>query len=43
MLGAGAEQLAIPASAIADAIAFAIDQPSTVDVNELTVRPTAQG
>ncbi|MGW3098829.1 SDR family oxidoreductase [Streptomyces sp. NPDC001102] len=40
---AAAEQLAIPASAIADAIAFAIDQPANVDVNELVVRPTAQG
>jgi NADP-dependent 3-hydroxy acid dehydrogenase YdfG len=40
---AAAEQLAIPASAIADAIAFAIDQPAAVDVNELVVRPTAQG
>ncbi|MBO2442086.1 SDR family oxidoreductase [Actinomadura nitritigenes] len=39
---AAAEQLAIPASAIADAIAFAIDQPANVDVNELIVRPTAQ-
>ncbi|MCP2265512.1 SDR family oxidoreductase [Promicromonospora thailandica] len=37
-----AEHLAIPASAIAEAIAFAVDQPSTVDVNELVVRPTAQ-
>jgi NADP-dependent 3-hydroxy acid dehydrogenase YdfG len=36
------EQIAIPASAIADAIAFAIDQPATVDVNELVVRPTVQ-
>ncbi|MFI6488736.1 SDR family oxidoreductase [Streptomyces sp. NPDC050564] len=40
---AAAEQLAIPASAIAQAIAFAIDQPADVDVNELIVRPTAQG
>jgi NADP-dependent 3-hydroxy acid dehydrogenase YdfG len=40
---AAAEQLAIPASAIADAIAFAIDQPAAVDVNELIIRPTAQG
>jgi NADP-dependent 3-hydroxy acid dehydrogenase YdfG len=40
---AATDALAIPASAIADAIAFAVDQPSTVDVNELTVRPTAQG
>lgn len=37
------EQLAIPASAIAEAIGFAIAQPSNVDVNELIVRPTAQG
>jgi NADP-dependent 3-hydroxy acid dehydrogenase YdfG len=40
---AAAEELAIPASAIADAVAFAIDQPRNVDVNELIVRPTAQG
>ncbi|GAA3884252.1 SDR family oxidoreductase [Streptomyces sp. NPDC003328] len=40
---AAAEQLAIPASAIADAIAFAVDQPMHVDVNELIVRPAAQG
>lgn len=33
---------AIPASAIARAIAFAIEQPADVDVNELVVRPTAQ-
>ncbi|MFF5989316.1 SDR family oxidoreductase [Prauserella flavalba] len=33
---------AIPASAVAGAIAFAIDRPATVDVNEIVVRPTAQ-
>jgi NADP-dependent 3-hydroxy acid dehydrogenase YdfG len=33
--------LAIPASAIADAITFAIGQPPEVDVNEITVRPAA--
>ncbi len=32
----------LPASAIADAIAFAVAQPPTVDVNEVVVRPTAQ-
>lgn len=32
---------AIPASAIAQAIAYAIEQPAGVDVNELVVRPTA--
>jgi NADP-dependent 3-hydroxy acid dehydrogenase YdfG len=33
---------ALPADAIARAIAFAIDEPADVDVNELVVRPTAQ-
>jgi NADP-dependent 3-hydroxy acid dehydrogenase YdfG len=32
----------IPASAIADAIAYAIDQPAGVDVNELVIRPARQ-
>ena len=36
------DQSSIPASAIAEAIAFAIDQPAEVDVNELIVRPTKQ-
>jgi NADP-dependent 3-hydroxy acid dehydrogenase YdfG len=36
------DALAIPPSAIAEAIAFAIDQPEQVDINEITVRPTAQ-
>lgn len=33
--------VSIPAAAIANAIAFAIDQPAEVDVNEITVRPAA--
>jgi NADP-dependent 3-hydroxy acid dehydrogenase YdfG len=33
--------VASPASAIADAIAFAIGQPAEVDVNEIIVRPAA--
>ncbi|MEU0342379.1 SDR family oxidoreductase [Streptomyces bobili] len=33
--------VAIPASAIGTAIAFAIDQPAEVDVSEIIVRPTA--
>jgi len=33
---------AIPADAIARAVAFAIAQPSGVDVNEIVVRPTGQ-
>jgi NADP-dependent 3-hydroxy acid dehydrogenase YdfG len=37
------EKTSIPASAIAEAISFAIDQPENVDVNELVVRPTVQG
>jgi NADP-dependent 3-hydroxy acid dehydrogenase YdfG len=36
-------EIAIPAAAIARAIAFAIAQPAEVDVNEIVVRPTAQG
>lgn len=36
------DRIAIPPDAIARAIAFAIDQPDTVDVNEIVVRPTAQ-
>ncbi len=33
--------VALPAAAIANAIAFAIDQPADVDVNEIIVRPAA--
>jgi NADP-dependent 3-hydroxy acid dehydrogenase YdfG len=36
------ERLSIPAQAIAEAIDYAINQPSNVDVNEVVVRPTAQ-
>ncbi|MGW6159908.1 oxidoreductase, partial [Streptomyces sp. NPDC055144] len=36
------DRVAIPPSAIARAIAFAIEQPADVDVNEIVVRPTAQ-
>lgn len=32
----------LPAEAIARAVAFAVQQPSDVDVNEIVVRPTAQ-
>jgi NADP-dependent 3-hydroxy acid dehydrogenase YdfG len=39
---AASGELGIPASAIADAIAYAIGQPGNVDVSELIVRPTAQ-
>jgi NADP-dependent 3-hydroxy acid dehydrogenase YdfG len=36
------DRLAIPPDAIARAVAFAIEQPAEVDVNEIVVRPTAQ-
>ncbi|MGW2650647.1 SDR family oxidoreductase [Streptomyces sp. NPDC001393] len=36
------DRIAISPEAIAQAIAFAIEQPATVDVNEIVVRPTAQ-
>jgi len=38
----GFGQIAISAQAIADAVAFAIGQPESVDVNEMIVRPTVQ-
>lgn len=31
--------VALPAGAIAEAIAYAVDQPADVDVNEITIRP----
>jgi len=37
------DKLAMPATAIARAVAFAIEQPAGVDVGEIVVRPTAQG
>jgi NADP-dependent 3-hydroxy acid dehydrogenase YdfG len=37
------EKMAIPPEAIARAVAFAIEQLPDVDVNEIVVRPTAQG
>ncbi|MGQ5261675.1 SDR family oxidoreductase [Micromonospora sp. ZYX-F-536] len=40
---AAAEELGMPASAVADAIAYSIAQPDTVDVNEIIVRSTVQG
>ena len=36
------EKMAMPPAAIARAIAFAIEQPAEVDVNEIVIRPTAQ-
>jgi NADP-dependent 3-hydroxy acid dehydrogenase YdfG len=35
-------KMAIPASSVARAIAFAIEQPADVDINEIVLRPTAQ-
>src|SRR6266404_589557 len=37
------DKFAIPPDAIARAIAFAIEQPADIDVNEIVIRPTAQG
>jgi NADP-dependent 3-hydroxy acid dehydrogenase YdfG len=36
------DDIAMPANAVARAIAFAIDQPADVDIGEVVVRPTAQ-
>ncbi|WP_431219217.1 SDR family oxidoreductase [Leifsonia xyli] len=40
---AAAEAIAMPASAVAAAIGYAISQPDEVDVNEIVIRPTVQG
>ena len=37
-----ADQIAIPATAIASAVAYAIEQPDQVEVGDLVIRPTAQ-
>jgi NADP-dependent 3-hydroxy acid dehydrogenase YdfG len=34
--------IALPGRAIAEAIIYAINQPATVDINEIVIRPTAQ-
>ena len=36
------DEMGIPPMAIARTIAFAIEQPAEVDVNEIVVRPAAQ-
>ncbi|HEX7302296.1 SDR family oxidoreductase [Lentzea sp.] len=36
------DEIAIPPESIARAVAFALEQPAGVDVNEVVVRPTAQ-
>jgi NADP-dependent 3-hydroxy acid dehydrogenase YdfG len=36
-----AQDLNMPASIVADAIAYAIDQPGQIDVNEIVIRPLA--
>jgi NADP-dependent 3-hydroxy acid dehydrogenase YdfG len=41
-LEASRDKFAIPPDAIARAIAFAIEQPADIDVNEIVLRPTAQ-
>jgi len=35
-------KIAIPAASVARAIAFAIEQPADVDINEIVIRPTVQ-
>lgn len=41
-LAAIRDELAMPPDAVARAIAFAIEQPADIDVNEIVIRPTAQ-
>jgi NADP-dependent 3-hydroxy acid dehydrogenase YdfG len=33
----------LPPSAVARAIAFAIEQPDDVEIGDITIRPTVQG
>lgn len=40
---AGMAELALPADAVARAIAFALEQPEDVEVGDLVIRPTRQG
>lgn len=35
-------KMAIPAESVARAIAYAIEQPKDVDINEIVLRPTQQ-
>lgn len=42
-LVAARDKFAMPPEAVARTIAFAIEQPDDIDVNEIIVRPTAQG
>ncbi len=41
-LAASRDKFAMPPDAIARAVAFAIEQPTDIDVNEIVIRPTAQ-
>jgi NADP-dependent 3-hydroxy acid dehydrogenase YdfG len=41
-IGDSIGKMGIPSDAIADAIAYAINQPGNVDVGEIIIRPTAQ-
>jgi NADP-dependent 3-hydroxy acid dehydrogenase YdfG len=35
-------KMAIPANSVASAIAYAIEQPEDVEIDEVVIRPTAQ-
>lgn len=41
-LAASRDKFAMAPDTIAGAIAFAIEQPADIDVNEIVIRPTAQ-
>ncbi|MFD9379059.1 hypothetical protein ACFWBH_26585 [Streptomyces sp. NPDC059999] len=36
------DEIAVPPSAVASAIGYAIEQPDGIDIGEIIVRPTAQ-
>jgi NADP-dependent 3-hydroxy acid dehydrogenase YdfG len=37
-----ADKLNMPASSVADAVAYVIDQPVAIDVNEVIIRPLVE-
>ena len=39
---AAAGEFGLPPAAVAEAIAYAVGRPATVDVGEIVIRPTAQ-
>lgn len=41
-IAAAQDRFAMPAEAVARAVAYVIEQPADIDVGEIVIRPTAQ-